>query len=118
MAWYRSHYGLNDCISENGWAGSHLKLTRLTSPSGTFLVGDAYSAGDYAAGTYVATHLLVGSTVDKPPDARHGGSRVIAGPRSDGRVNMCFVDGHVEGLRTWPGKGGSTWLTTIEWRGY
>lgn len=118
MSYYRSHYGLNDCITETGWAGSHQKLGRITNPSKTFLVGDAYSASYYAAGTYVATHLMVGSSVDNPPDARHGGGRAVAAPRAEGRANMCFVDGHVESLRTWPGKdGGGGWLTSLEWRG-
>ena len=115
---YRTHYAINQCISGDTWAGKHLKLSQISSASRTYLAGDAFAQDQYnGSGLYVATHIMVGDTVDQAPDARHVTPGKIRNP--SGRVNMCFVDGHVESIADWPGRtGGGAWLTSVEWRGY
>lgn len=71
IAWYRSHYALNQSISENGWSGSLIRFAQMTQPSRTCLVGDAFLRNQWNASRWhIAAHSMVGNQVDPSPDPR------------------------------------------------
>jgi prepilin-type N-terminal cleavage/methylation domain-containing protein/prepilin-type processing-associated H-X9-DG protein len=75
-----------------------LTLSRVTRPSGIFLIGDSRI---FFLAQWM-THFVVNCPEDYDWDDRSIGAWGMpkqSAPRHSGRANICFIDGHVE---SWP----------------